>query len=325
MKRILLFALLLGMYQLYAGGFKKYAGEYLYGGAGSRALGMGGAYVAVANDVTAGLWNPAGLTQAEGFQALFMHAKQFVASIQYDYLAASQKFEDGSTLGFSLVRLGVNDIKDSRDALRGETIVDGIDFSKIKYFNTSDYVFLLSFAHDYNDDLAYGLNVKLLYRDFYTESALGLGFDVGVQYKLTKNLMAGLVLRDVTSTLIAWSTGEKELITPSVRPGLSYRYVLEDIGLYFQPAVDLSVLLENREEAAQLNLGPVSMDTNWGMEIGFKNTVYLRLGYDDLERFNGGVGLAVSKLAVNYSYTNFDQELGNVHRISFHLRLGPIL
>ena len=61
---ILYITLLSTVASIEAGGFKKYAGEFLNNGAGSRALGMGGAYVAVANDVTAGYWNPAGLVEA---------------------------------------------------------------------------------------------------------------------------------------------------------------------------------------------------------------------------------------------------------------------
>ena len=41
----------------------KYAGEFMAIGIGGRPLGMGGAYVAVANDVTAGYYNPAGLAR----------------------------------------------------------------------------------------------------------------------------------------------------------------------------------------------------------------------------------------------------------------------
>ncbi len=44
-----------------AGAADKYAADWLSYGAGARALGMGGAYVAVADDATAAYWNPAGL------------------------------------------------------------------------------------------------------------------------------------------------------------------------------------------------------------------------------------------------------------------------
>ncbi len=64
MKYIVVAALLLCMEMAHAGDTKvaKYAGEFLSIGVGGRALGMGSAAVALASDVTAGYWNPAGLT-----------------------------------------------------------------------------------------------------------------------------------------------------------------------------------------------------------------------------------------------------------------------
>ena len=44
-----------------------YAGGYEFGGLGSRALSMGGAYIGLADDWTASYWNPAGLAQLEGY------------------------------------------------------------------------------------------------------------------------------------------------------------------------------------------------------------------------------------------------------------------
>ena len=48
----------------------KYAGEFMALGVGGRALGMGGAFVAVANDVTSGYYNPAGLANLNYPQAV---------------------------------------------------------------------------------------------------------------------------------------------------------------------------------------------------------------------------------------------------------------
>ena len=44
----------------------KYAGEFMYVGAGARSLALGGAYSALAGDVTTAYWNPAGLYALEG-------------------------------------------------------------------------------------------------------------------------------------------------------------------------------------------------------------------------------------------------------------------
>jgi hypothetical protein len=306
----------------HANGFKKYAGEFLSAGVGSRALGMGGAFTAVANDVTAGYWNPAGLVDSPGLQFQFMHAKQFMSSIQYDYFGASKSIDDNSSLGLSLIRWGVNDIKDSRFALAGSTIGEGLDYSRITSFNVADYVFYVSYAHRYTEDFSLGANIKIIYRDFASENAMGIGFDAGLKYRLSSNFFLGLMVRDITTTMMAWSTSEKEFVTPSFRPGLSYRFDINDIDLYLQPSMDLAFLLESRNKSAQVGLGLLSIDTFWGFEAGFKDICYLRLGYDDLSRFNAGLGISINKLVVDYSYTNFDNVLGNVHRISFHLKLN---
>ena len=312
--------LLIGIHAAYADGFKKYAGEFLSAGVGSRALSMGGAFVAVANDVTAGYWNPAGLVDSRGLQIQFMHAKQFMSSIQYDYLGISRPMDENSALALSLIRWGVNDIKDTRSALVGQNISEGIDYSKITSFNISDYIFYVSYAYRYTENLSLGANIKIIYRDYYTENAMGIGFDAGLKYILLPKFTLGIMLRDITTTMMAWSTNEKEFVIPSIRSGLSYRQDFEEIGLYIQPAVDLGVLLESRKNSAQLGFGIFSIDSFWGMEAGFKDVCFLRLGFDDLSRFNAGLGVSITKFAVDYSYTSFDDVLGNVHRISFHLK-----
>ena len=317
-------SLLFTLTAVHASGLKKYAGEFLYTGVGSRPLAMGGAYVAVANDVTAGYWNPAGLVDATGLQVQFMHAQQFMSSIQYDYLAASNRFDNGSAVALSVLRLGADNIPDTRNALNGVTIADGLDYSRITFFNIADYAFLFSYARRHTEKLAYGVTVKLIYRDFYSESAYGLGFDVGMRYLVVQDLMLGLMARDLTTTVMAWSTSEKEYITPSLRPGLAYTIHFPSIKLYLQPSMDLGILFESRKESAQINLGAASVDSFWGIEIGYSEHAFLRFGYDDLSRFNAGAGLHINRLGVDYAYTNYDYELGNVHRISFHLKLNTI-
>jgi len=310
----------------FAASLPKYASEFLYTAGDSRAWSMGGAYVAATNNATSGFWNPAGLVNANGLQVYFTHTRQFLSSIQYDYVTASNQFEDGTILGVSFLRLGISEISKvpTNAAIFENSELVGIDYSKISSFGTSDNTFILSYAKKYSDDIFIGANAKLIYRDFSSESAYGIGFDAGMQYKWYPELTVGLMLRDITTTMIAWTTGEKEFITPSIRGGLSYEYLINDWDLAFRPAMELGFLFESRDAAAQLNLGPISLDSFWGLETAYKDLLFLRLGYDDLERFNGGLGVAITKFGVDYSYTNFDKELGNVHRISFHLNLDAI-
>ena len=303
--------------------FRKYAGEFLTLGAGSRALGMAGAFTAVANDVTAGYWNPAGLVNADGLQIQFMHSKQFISSIQYNYLAASGSMDENTTVGISFFYLTVNNIKDSRDAWNEAE--QKVDPSKVTSFNTGDYSLLLSYAHRLKPQLSYGVNVKILYRDYKVDEALGLGFDAGLRYAPLKGLYLGLMVNDITSTLIAWNDYENELIKPSARLGVTYKFFIPSVNLRIQPAVDIKFYGENRRFSSQVNVGWLSGDFFSGIELAYNEIIALRVGLDDLNRFNTGIGVQIPRIRFDYSFTSYQSELGDIHRISFHLKFDGIL
>jgi hypothetical protein len=54
------------------------------GGWGARPLGLGGAYTALGDDANSQLYNPAGIWQAEGYEAAFMYAKLFTGLDKVD-------------------------------------------------------------------------------------------------------------------------------------------------------------------------------------------------------------------------------------------------
>ncbi|MCJ7554966.1 MAG: hypothetical protein MUO34_13900, partial [Ignavibacteriaceae bacterium] len=103
----------------------KYAGEFMALGVGGRALGMGGAFVAVANDVTAGYYNPSGLANINYPQIILMHSEQFGNLVNYDYGAVAIPYGTDMSFGLSIMRLGVDGIPDTRNALM-DTNNDGI-------------------------------------------------------------------------------------------------------------------------------------------------------------------------------------------------------
>ena len=61
----------------------KLAGEFLATGFGAKALGMGGAFVSIADDASAVYWNPAGLYMLDRRQALLMHSQRFGGLVDY--------------------------------------------------------------------------------------------------------------------------------------------------------------------------------------------------------------------------------------------------
>jgi hypothetical protein len=137
-------------------------------------------------------------------------------------------------------------------------------------------------------------------------------------------------VQDLTSTLLAWDTGRRELITPSIRTGVSYPIEFSFIGGQIQPALDLVFRFENRQETALANLGRSSIDLNFGWEYLYHNAFAIRLGFADVGqsdsgqldfgRFSAGAGLHLPKLHIDYAFLGH-ADLGNTHRISARLTL----
>ena len=92
----------------------KYAGEFLKIQVGPRALGMGGAFPAVADDATSPYWNPAGMVYLPYREVILQHSEKFGSLANHDW--ASAVFPLGGpagreqALGVSFVRLGIDDI-----------------------------------------------------------------------------------------------------------------------------------------------------------------------------------------------------------------------
>jgi len=313
--------------------FGKYAGEFMAIGVGGRALGMGGAFTAVANDITAGYYNPAGLANLNYPQISLMHAEHFGNLVNYDYGSVAIPFGTDMTFGISAVRLGVDGIPDTREALvdpEGNVIYDinnpraqKIDPNLVKDFSNQDWVFYLSFAKRHSENFYWGANVKIIRRDIAEFGATGIGFDVGALYTPIENLYVGANIQDVTTTLVAWSTGRNELVSPTAKVGAAY--MLKILGGIITPAVDLDIRFENRRSSAYGNLGPVSFDAHAGLEYTFKNLFSIRGGYNDVKQFTVGAGIKLPKLNIDYSFARFSyaelDRLPDTHRISLILTL----
>ncbi len=314
--------------------FGKYAGEFMAIGIGGRPLGMGGAFVAVANDVTAGYYNPAGLANINYPQLSLMHSEQFGNLVNYDYAAVAIPFDKDLSFGLSIMRLGVDGIPDTRNALidgqTGELINDinntfaRLDYSRITEFSNQDWAFYLTFAKRQSDKFYWGANIKIIRRDIAEFGATGVGFDVGAFYTPMDNLYLGANLQDITTTLVAWDTGRNELISPTVKLGSAYK-ITGFLGGYIMPALDFDVRFENRRFASNFNLGPVSFDMHAGVEVNIENLVFIRGGYNDVKQFTIGAGIKLPKLNIDYSFARFNESeidrLPDSHRISLILTL----
>ncbi|PJJ61083.1 putative type IX sorting system protein PorV2 [Hymenobacter chitinivorans] len=317
----------------------KYSNDFLSIGVGARALGMGNVQVSLVNDATAGYWNPAGLLgQKAKYDVVLMHSELFSGIVKNDYAAFAMPLDEKSAIGASLIRVGVDNIADTR-ALVNE--YGQISYDRINYFSVADYALLLSYARKLGniEGLKLAGNGKIIYRNVGKfANAWGFGIDAGLQYDY-KGWRLGLMARDITTTVNAWSinsdefqgvaaqndsipTNSTEITLPRFILGVG-RSVKLPGQITALVAVDLEMTTDGRRNTL-VSTDAVSIDPKAGVEIGYKDLIYLRGGVSNFQKidaaksFDGkggwrpqptvGVGVAFSGLRLDLALSRLAVE-----------------
>jgi hypothetical protein len=273
-------------------------------GVGGRPLGMGGAFVTVADDPSAIYYNPAGLVQilrpeVYGMGAALLNGKQFFANLAY-----VQPFSDQLIWSLSTTQL--------------------FHTGGVK---SAERVYYLTFASPLSVDksMSMGLNFK-----FYTVDsellpefrARGMGVDMGFLYHLPipspsygKQINLGLFVDDLDTTL-RWENGAKDKIPTRVRGGFSYEFT-DDLLSSFE--------LETFEDPNLAGSNPTRLHA--GIEGWFfEDRLGLRTGYQGFQtlsgRFTAGISYRSRTWGIDYAFIGHPQFLGSSHRISGSWRFG---
>jgi len=176
MKRIVLAALLVGAVALVA---FPYEGTILFqGGHGAKALGMGGAFCALADDATGALWNPAGLT----FVGPWIGGASSNLSLNPDEALGYQYVSGGFT--FEGYAIGLGWANATAGALYSASL------------------YLATVGIEIADFGSVGVNVKYYSETIEEDSATGFGFDIGLLFPVTDEIAVGIVAKDVGGTSI---------------------------------------------------------------------------------------------------------------------------
>lgn len=346
---VLIFSLLISQFVMSQ--TAKYSNEFLSLGVGARGLGMSGSVVASSDDVFSSYWNPAGLVYMKKGKSLsVMHSEYFAGIAKYDYGAFATKAGTNSALAFSLIRFGVDNIPNTSQLIDAE---GNINYDKVTSFSAADYAFTISFAHLTSvEGLSYGINTRIIRRiagDF--AGSWGFGIDASSIYK-NHNWLFGAMFRDITTTYNSWNytfsdqmievftlTGNEipesstEITLPSLTLAAAHKFLF---GENFTLLAETDVKITTDGARNVLIKGdPFSIDPGIGIELGFKDIVFLRAGVGNIQKetrgnnlettFQPNIGLGVvikNSLVIDYALTDIGNQSIALYSNVFSLKLN---
>jgi len=320
-----------------------YAGEFMQIPVGSRALSMGGAYTAIADDESAFHWNPAGVSLVPNQLLGFMYSAEYgtPGNSLADFYQIGFTFPmKDITLAANWVRLSVGNLNHTPDLtnisvtdLRAQ-MVQEIYAGAPSYFSDNEDEFVLSIARNnkftldwgwlyYKEkiEVPIGVNFKIIHQGIGNfGSASGIGVDAGVMLKfsLAEFLLApalgklalGTSVTDIAGTRLAWSTQRTQIVPMQINGGVAYVQPIPALNTLATFSYDFIV--------------GVASQPRIGLEVTYDSDLSIRAGLNQGE-FTTGAGFNwEKKINVNYSLS-INTALGPENRLSFSLDIDNLL
>ena len=348
---MIVLALVLGWTGVYSQSTPKYSNEFLAIGVNARALGLSSAFVSIPDDVTAGYWNPAGVANLSyKYDLSLMHAEYFAGLAKYDYAAFGTNIDSISGLSISIIRFAVDDIPDTRFLYDAN---GALNYDNIRFFSAADYAFLFSYARKlkFLGGMNLGGNFKIIHRNVGNfANAWGYGLDLGIK-KSYSTWGFGIVARDVTGTFNTWSHNSELLIdiysqTGNVVPESSIEVTLPRLilGAYkkfdirnvfsLMTTMDLEATFDGKRNTL-ITGDPISIDPRIGIEGGYLNKFYIRLGVGQLQKIqdfdgselltyqpNFGLGVRLNNVNIDYALTDIGDQSESLYSHVISLTAG---
>lgn len=322
--------------------------QFLKIGPGARVDSLGGAFGALANDVTSIYWNPAGLSQLEKTSFSDTHTV-WLADIRYNYLAFATPIEKVGTLGASITFLNVPDMEITTLAKPDGT---GLWFSAWDAAVSVAYSRQL-YEKEEGARLSFGINAKYIHQQIHRESANGVAVDVGTLYHTGwRSLRIGMAFSNFGPEMRFsgpdLETGAEEAgdaRNAAYRPypdttNPTRKAELETVEFPLPSNFRLGIAYDVIDTGD--NLLTLALDgnhpndnserLNFGVEYWYKKMAAIRAGYkfrlgpdrsDDEEGLTLGSGIHLKfgarQLSLDYAYANFGH-LQQAHRVSLGLQ-----
>jgi len=290
-------------------------------GVGTRALGMGKAYVAAADDINSIFLNPAGLSLAKNWGATSMYSS-LISEVTYNTFGAYRVSSmEGYGIGFVSASLG-GDIYTSYRDPASQRIVP-LDVYAAGY--TSN-VFLLSygtllgkyFSYPVIERTSLGFNFKAFYQQLNSTdesyAASGYDLDLGIIYPLYDWLKVGLYGQNVLPVsaggVLRWDEGAEEEIPANYKLGVNAKLLGEGAPWQYPQDVFLNFDLEDsfiQDRPSVYHLGIEWWLYNYlAFRAGVDQDVYAKGGSSGIDNNTTfGLGFWYGDLGFDYAYHQY--------------------
>ena len=287
------------------------AAAFLEIGIGARAIAMGGAYTAVANDPASLYWNPAGAAWAKNYQIELMHT-EWLASTQYDFVGMVIPIPSiYSAIGINIISLDYG-----QAPVRTVERPEGTG----EMYDAHDYAISLSYSVALTTQFSFGITGKYISQRIWSETGSAMAVDIGVFYKTgLEGLKMGASISNFGSTIQLKGMHLTTIVDPDEKVSNFDRVPVDyKVDAYPLPLLFRFGLSYHREFgkfgevllAVDVNHPSNATESvNLGMEYGFGKMFYLRGGYQNLYEkdsingltlgggidyfFKGGMGIRV--------------------------------
>lgn len=294
------------------------AAPFLGIAAGPRAVGMGGAFTAVADDPSALYWNPAGISRT-GETAFLLEHTDYLVGTSFNYFAGVVALDQDDAIG-----LGVTDLDYGSDLVT--TVSEPMGTGET--WSASDWAVGLTYARNLTDRFSIGGTAKMIMQNIWHESATGWALDAGVLYITPFNDMK--IGMEIANFGTEMSLGGSDLLVsydpaPSMggnNKNIPAEYLTNSypLPLFFRVGLAMDVIhsQSNRLTLAADAVHPSNelQSMNVGAEYAYDNLLFLRAGYKSLflpnsqEGLTLGVGIRYEvtmhlTVKLDYGYENF--------------------
>jgi opacity protein-like surface antigen len=298
---------------------------------GARAVAMGGAFVAVANDATAICWNPAGIARLSSIEVVLIHT-DWLADINFDFISVILPLGEFGNLGASIISLNMGENK-----VRTVFYPEGTG----EKYGAGDLAVGLSYAKNLTDRFSIGFTGKYIRQQIWHMSSSAFAVDIGILYTTRFNGMKmGMSISNFGNKMRL--EGKDTLVNydpDQVKYGNNDRIPAHmqtdrfSLPLIFRVGVAMDVLKGDRHRMTiavdAVHPNDNTENLNFGTEYVFNNMIFLRIGYKNLFTQDGEEGLTAgagieyrlpgnTSIKLDFAYQDFGR-LNNVQRFSLGL------